>query len=142
MSKICKCKVKEAEDGDVVEPGKIIIAKGGLHMMVNKSLAGKYTIALKNGPLVSFQRPAVDVLFQSVAKAAGSDVVGVILTGMGSDGTAGAKVIKDCGGKIIGQDEATCVVYGMPKSAYDAGVVDIQMPLNSIPRKVLDVCHV
>ncbi|MDD5455974.1 MAG: chemotaxis response regulator protein-glutamate methylesterase [Candidatus Margulisbacteria bacterium] len=140
LDQICACQVKEAENGDIVKNGHIFIAPGDFHMLLNKSDNGGYFVSLKQGPPVCYQRPAADVLFQSVARAAGKYAVGVVLTGMGSDGTAGSKAMKECGSVIIAQDEPTSVVYGMPKSVFESGVVDNVLPLQDIPKKVLETC--
>lgn len=120
--------VKEAENGDLALPGRVLIAPGGFHMLVEKR-AGGYGVLVKEGPLVCYQRPSVDVLFGSVAQAAGPDAVAAILTGMGSDGANGAKRIRDRGGWTIAQDEASCVVYGMPREAVKAGGVEESVSL-------------
>jgi two-component system, chemotaxis family, protein-glutamate methylesterase/glutaminase len=139
LNSSCSCDVKEASEGDIISNGKIYIAPGDFHMVLNKSGA-RYSVGLNKGPQVCYQRPAADVLFQSVAKNAGKNAIGVILTGMGNDGTAGLLSMKNTGAKTIGQDESTCVVYGMPKSAFEAGAVDKQLPLQNIPEAVLKLC--
>ena len=136
----CKVAAKEAENGDLVEPGKILIAPGGKQMRLTKA-GGIYRVEVKEGPKVSGHCPSVDVLFESVSKAAASDAVGVILTGMGSDGARGLLAMHKAGAKTIGQDEKTCVVYGMPKVAYDIGAVDVQVPLDNIASKVYNVLN-
>jgi two-component system chemotaxis response regulator CheB len=115
--------VKEAQDGDKVLAGRVLIAPGNFHMLIKKHGTG-YSVMVKDGPLVCYQRPSVDVLFGSVAQAAGPDSVAVILTGMGSDGALGMKRVRDAGGWTIAQDEASCVVYGMPREAVKANAVD------------------
>jgi two-component system chemotaxis response regulator CheB len=124
--------VKEASDGDQVKAGRVLIAPGNFHMLLKKQGAG-YSVAVKDGPLVCYQRPSVDVLFSSVAQIAGTDAVAVILTGMGSDGAQGMKRIRDAGGWTIAQDEASCVVYGMPREAVKAGGVEESHSLARIP---------
>lgn len=128
-------KVKEASVGDILAPGNAYIAPGGLHMTVRRGSGGAY-IHLDKNPEGELLRPSVDVMFRSVAEVYGADTVGVILTGMGNDGTAGLKVLKTKGAKVIAQDEATCVVYGMPRMAVEAGVVDIVLPLHEIAYQI------
>ena len=126
-------KVKEAETGDYLEQGKVLIAPGDQHMRVKK-LGGRYKVQSFRGERVNGHCPSVDILFESVAKEAGSDAVGIILTGMGYDGAKGLLAMKRKGAKTIGQDEATSVVYGMPKVAYDIGAVEKQVPIGSIAK--------
>jgi two-component system chemotaxis response regulator CheB len=130
--------VREAKDGDSVIPGVALIAPGDFHMVLRRDGA-RYVVRLKNGPQVWHQRPAVDVLFKSVAEFAGNNSVGVILTGMGKDGAAGMHMMKEAGSINIAQDEKTCVVYGMPKAAVETGCVDYILPLNDIAGKIIDV---
>lgn len=136
----CRIAAKEAENGDMVEPGKILIAPGGKQMRLTKA-GGIYRVEVKDGPKVSGHCPSVDVLFESVSKAAASDAVGVILTGMGSDGARGLLAMHKAGAKTIGQDEKSCVVYGMPKVAYDIGAVDVQVSLDNIANKVYNILN-
>jgi two-component system chemotaxis response regulator CheB len=138
LNTLCAMEVKEAEDGDTVAPGRVLIAPGNYHMLLNRSGA-VYRVSIKAGPLVSRHRPSVDVLFKSMARFAGSNAVGVILTGMGADGACGMKEMKDSGATNIAQDEATCVVYGMPKEAISQGGVDHILPLEGIPAKILEL---
>ncbi len=133
---LSQMKVKEAEDGEKVEPGKALIAKGNLHMVLNKRGAN-YVVRLKNGPLVHGCRPSVDVLFNSVAMAAGKNAIGVILTGMGKDGAEGMLAMKKAGAYNIAQDEKTCVIFGMPKEAIKLGAVDEVLPLDRIPKRLV-----
>ena len=128
----CRIKVKEAQTGDVVLPGHLLLAPGGdMHMHLVK-VNGTYQVECKKGPKVNGHCPSVDVLFESVAKTAGANAVGIILTGMGGDGAKGLLAMRKAGAKTIGQDESTCVVYGMPKVAYDLGAVQYQEKLNDI----------
>jgi len=128
--------VKEAEHGDVIVPGHVYIAPGGdKHMEIAKK-NGQYRIVLKEGDKVNGHRPSVDVLFESVAREAGPGAVGVILTGMGGDGAKGLLSMRRRGARTIGQDESTCVVYGMPKVAYELGAVETQEKLLDIAKKV------
>ncbi|MCH8815347.1 MAG: chemotaxis response regulator protein-glutamate methylesterase [Chloroflexi bacterium] len=124
--------VEEAHANSVVEPGKVLIAPGGFHMTVTQGRR----VALNDDPTECGVRPAVNVTMESVVKVYGADTIGVVLTGMGSDGTRGAGLIKAAGGQVIAQDESTCVVYGMPKSVADAGYVDRVVKLNRIAAEV------
>lgn len=128
----CRIQVKEAQTGDRVLPGHMLLAPGGdAHMRLMK-VNGVYQVECKRGPKVNGHCPSVDVLFESVAKSAGADAVGIILTGMGGDGAKGLLAMKKAGARTIGQDESTCVVYGMPKVAYDLGAVQYQEKLSDI----------
>ena len=128
----CRVQVKEAQTGDRVLPGHVLIAPGGdMHMHLVK-VNGAYQVEVKKGPKVNGHCPSVDVLFDSVAKAAGAHAVGIILTGMGGDGAKGLLAMRKAGARTIGQDESTCVVYGMPKVAYDLGAVEYQEKLTDI----------
>ncbi len=135
LDELCQIRVKEACDGDSVVPGTALIAPGNYHMVMRRSGA-RYYVQVKTGPLVCHQRPAVDVLFNSVAAYGGANAIGVILTGMGRDGAQGMMKMKEAGAKNIAQDEKSCVVFGMPKEAIDAGGVDEVVPLDGIPRRV------
>jgi two-component system chemotaxis response regulator CheB len=132
LNKFCPMRVAEAADGDLVQPGLALIAPGNYHMMLRKAGTG-YRVSVKDGPTVCYQRPSVDVLFTSVAEAAGPHAVGVILTGMGSDGAQGLYKMKSAGAATIAQDEASCVVFGMPKEAIGLDAVDrvVSLPLIS-----------
>lgn len=131
----CQVAVKEAVTGDKVLPGRVLIAPGDKHLRLVK-VNGIYQVECKEGPKVSGHCPSVDVLFSSVAKTAGKDALGVILTGMGGDGANGLLEMRKAGAATIGQNEATCVVYGMPKVAFDIGAVQYQMELSSITNKI------
>lgn len=128
--------VKEAAGGEQILPGTVWVAPGDLHLSVIRAGA-TYQTVVKTGPQVCFQRPAVDVLFGSVADAAAAKAVAVLLTGMGSDGAQGMKRIRDKGGFNIAQDEASCVVYGMPREAFKLGVVDKVASLKEIPESIM-----
>jgi two-component system chemotaxis response regulator CheB len=128
LEHLSNIRVKEAEQGDVICQGTAYIAKGGFHMVVDKS----GTLALNQNPPVCAVRPSVDVTMESVAKVYGKEVLGVILTGMGSDGTQGSKFIKANGGMVIAEDQSTCVVWGMPKSVFEAGYTDKIVPLPGV----------
>ncbi len=136
LNKICSIEVREAQDGDSVLNGQALIAPGNFHMSLKRSGA-KYFVNIKDGPMVHHQRPAVDVLFHSVAQYAGSNAIGVILTGMGADGAQGILRLKELGGKTIAQDEASCVVFGMPKEAIRLGAIDRVVPIDRIPQEVI-----
>ena len=131
----CQIRVKEAETGDRVLPGHMLIAPGGDRHMRLVKVGGSYQVEIKPGPRVNGHCPSVEVLFDSVAKAAGPDAVGIILTGMGGDGAKGLLAMRKAGARTIGQDESTCVVYGMPKVAYDLGAVEYQEKLTDIAQR-------
>ncbi len=131
LNSLCAINVKEAKDGDSVLRGHALIAPGGYHTLLKRSGA-RYYVEVKEGPLVSRHRPSVDVLFRSAARYAGKNAVSAILTGMGDDGANGMKEMHDAGAFTIAQDEATCVVYGMPAVAVERGGVDIVLPLQDI----------
>jgi len=130
--------VKEAEDGDGVINGRVLIAPGNFHMLLKRSGA-RYFVQVKDGPMVHHQRPSVDVLFKSVADYAGENALGVILTGMGADGAAGLLKMRQTGARTIAQDEKSCVVFGMPKEAIKMGAAEAVIPLNDIAHKTLQM---
>jgi two-component system chemotaxis response regulator CheB len=132
----CEAEVREAANGDRVIPGRVLIAPGGKHTSVQRDGA-QYRVKVADGPPVNRHKPSVDVLFQSVAKCAGANALGVIMTGMGDDGARGLKEMHDAGAPTIGQDEASCVVYGMPMAARQLGAVDREISLSSIPDAIL-----
>jgi two-component system chemotaxis response regulator CheB len=136
LDNLCRMEVREAVDGDVARPGLALVAPGGFHMVLEPGMR----IRIKDGPLVCYQRPSVDVLFTSVAMVAGAKAVGVMLTGMGNDGAQGMKRMKDQGCHNIAQDEATCVIFGMPREAIRAGAVDQTLPLDRIAQAVMHAC--
>jgi two-component system chemotaxis response regulator CheB len=136
LDSISNLSVKEAADGDEVLPGRVLIAPGDYHLAVVRDGAG-YRVRTNQSGKVNGHRPSVDVLFDSVAEAAGAGALGVILTGMGTDGAAGLKKIRDFGGYTIGQDERSSVVYGMPMAAYVSGAVMVQLPLYRIPDEII-----
>ncbi|HLY18971.1 MAG TPA: chemotaxis response regulator protein-glutamate methylesterase [Bryobacteraceae bacterium] len=136
LNQMCPLEVKEAEDGDSLGPGRVLVAPGNLHMVLRKN-GDAYRVAVKSGPRVCYQRPSVDVMFGSVADAAGARAVGVLLTGMGSDGAQGLLKMHQAGARTIAQDEASCVVFGMPKEAIRAGAVDRVVALPGIPQAIL-----
>lgn len=136
LDKECAITVHEAESGESVVPGKALIAPGNFHMSLRRSGA-RYSVEVETGELVSRHRPSVDVLFESVAKYAGANAVGVMMTGMGNDGARGMKLMHDAGAHTIAQDEESCVVFGMPGKAIEAGGVDEIVPLDEIPAAML-----
>lgn len=135
MDDKCRVKVKEAKNGDKVLPGQVLIAPGGEMHMRLVNVKGMYQVELRRGDKVNGHCPSVDVLFESVANAAGAKALGIILTGMGSDGAKGLLSMRKAGAKTIGQEESTCVVYGMPKVAYDIGAVMYQEKLSDIAKR-------
>jgi len=136
LDSLCRISVKEAENNDTVIPGRALIAPGNRHMLLKRSGA-RYFVELKDGPLVSRHRPSVDVLFRSAARYSGKNAVGVIMTGMGDDGAKGMLEMKEAGAVTIAQDEATCIVFGMPKEAIKLGGVDKVLALEDITPAVI-----
>ncbi len=136
LNGLCQIEVKEAAHGDRVMAGRALIAPGGKHMLLKRSGA-QYVVDVVDGPPVSRHCPSVDVLFRSAARFAGKNAVGIIMTGMGDDGAKGMKEMHDAGAWTVGQDEDSCVVYGMPKEAVKLGAVDKVLPLKSIPEAIL-----
>jgi two-component system chemotaxis response regulator CheB len=136
LNQLCEVDVKEAADGDAVLRGRVLIAPGNLHTMIKRSGANFY-VSVQPGPLVSRHRPSVDVLFRSAARSAGANAVGVIMTGMGDDGARGLAEMKQAGARTIAQDEATSVVFGMPKEAIALGCVDRIVGLHQIAQEIL-----
>jgi len=128
--------VAEARNGDRLLRGHALIAPGNKHTMLARSGA-QYMVEVRDGPMVSRHRPSVDVLFRSVARFAGSNAVGIIMTGMGDDGARGMKEMRDLGAATIGQNETSCVVYGMPKEAMALGAVEQELPLERIATTAL-----
>lgn len=136
LNNVCRIEIREAKDGDSVTPGVALIAPGNRHLLLRRSGA-RYFVNIKDGPLVNRHRPSVDIMFRSVAKTAGRNAVGVILTGMGADGAKGILEMRKAGASTIAQDEESSVVFGMPKVAIDIGGIDIVCDLNRIPKKIL-----
>jgi two-component system chemotaxis response regulator CheB len=136
LNSLCEVEIKEAENGDPVLRGHVLIAPGGKHTLLERQGA-RYTVSVKDGPLVSRHRPSVDVLFRSAARSAGANAIGVIMTGMGDDGARSMLEMKRAGAFNIAQDEASSVVFGMPKEAIAAGGVDVVVPLERIAQEVL-----
>lgn len=136
LNQLCQIEVREAQSGDRILPGRALIAPGGRHMSLRRNGA-QYQVEITNGPTVNRHRPSVDVLFRSVAKYAGRNALGIIMTGMGNDGAHGLKEMRDAGAHTIGQNEQTCVVYGMPKEAFQLGACQQVLPLEEIPLAIL-----
>jgi len=138
LNRSCPPHISEAVNGQLLERGRVLIAPGGFHMIL-KRRGKQYYVEVKNGPLVCRHRPSVDVLFRSAAKYAGNNALGVIMTGMGDDGAQGMLEMKQNGAFNIAQNEASCVVYGMPKEAVKRNAVDEILPLNQIARRVIEL---
>lgn len=136
LNRLCQVEVREAVNGDRVLPGRALIAQGGRHMLLKRSGA-QYHVEIVDGPLVSRHRPSVDVLFRSVAQCAGKNALGIIMTGMGDDGAKGLKEMHGMGARTVGQDEDSCVVYGMPKEAVKLGAVNRELPLDRIAQEIV-----
>jgi len=135
LNSLCGVEVREAQDGDSVIPGRVLIAPGNYHMLLRRDGA-RYYVKVKEGPLVSHHRPSVDVMFNSVAEYGAANAIGVILTGMGADGSAGMLNMKRAGAKTIAQDENSCVVFGMPKEAIKLSAVDKVVSLDQITNTI------
>lgn len=140
LNTLCQVTVKEASDNDSVVRGRALIAPGSKHILLKRSGA-RYFVEVRDGPLVSRHRPSVDVLFRSAARYAGKNAVGVIMTGMGDDGARGMKEMKEAGAVNIAQDEASCIVFGMPKEAIKHGGVDLVKPLSQLAPEVVRLCQ-
>ena len=136
LNGLCQIEVKEARHGDRVLPGRALIAPGGKHMLLRRDGA-QYYVDVIDGPLVNRHRPSVDVLFRAVAKHAGANALGIIMTGMGDDGAAGLLEMRKAGARTVAQDEDSCVVYGMPKEAVKRGGVEKSVPLKAIHTEIL-----
>jgi two-component system chemotaxis response regulator CheB len=137
LDMISRLEVKEARDGDRILRGTVLIAPGGKHMTIKRNGA-MYHIEISDGPIVNFVKPSVDVLFRSVAQYAGRNAIGIILTGMGEDGARGLKEMKEAGARTIAQDEASSVIFGMPKKAIEMGGVDSVIGLTEMPRILIE----
>jgi two-component system chemotaxis response regulator CheB len=140
LDSLCEVRVKEASHNDRVLPGMALIAPGGKHMVLKRNGA-QYHVEVLDGPLVNRHKPSVDVLFRSVAKFAGKNAVGIIMTGMGDDGARGLKEIRDAGAPTVAQDEKSCVVFGMPKEAIALGAAEKVMSLSHIPNEIMRYAH-
>jgi two-component system chemotaxis response regulator CheB len=137
LNKCCAMEVREAKDGDRILPGRVLLAPGGLQMKVVRR-GGQYHVECKGTERISGHCPSVDQLFHSVARDVGANATGVILTGMGADGADGLLKMREAGAVTIGQDEESCVVYGMPRVAFERGAVAFQKPLSQIATTVVD----
>lgn len=140
LNGLCEVEVAEASSNDRVIAGRVLIAPGGRHMLLRRSGA-QYHVEVVDGPPVNRHRPSVDVLFRSVAKAAAANAQGIIMTGMGDDGAAGLLEMRQAGARTLAQDEATCVVYGMPRAAVLRGAVEREVPLGAIAGEILGITH-
>ncbi len=136
LDRVCRMRVKEAEGGDRVQAGTVLVAPGGRHMVVVRE-GDHHVVQMQDGPMVHRVRPSVDVLFHSMATQVGRQGIGVILTGMGADGAEGLLAMKRAGARTVAQDEASCIVFGMPKMAIKAGGVDQVLPVTEIPGRLL-----
>lgn len=136
LNRLCQIDVKEAQDNDRIVQGRALIAPGGKHMLLRRSGA-QYLVEVRDGPPVNRHRPSVDVLFRSVAKAAGANALGIIMTGMGDDGARGLKEMRDAGANTVAQDEASCVVYGMPREAIRLEAAARILSLDDLPSAIL-----
>lgn len=136
LNELCEMEVREAKDGDAVVPGLALLAPGDFHMQLTRSGA-RYGVKVRKGPPVLRHRPSVEVLFESTARYAGRNAMGIIMTGMGSDGGTGLKSMREGGAVTVAQDEASCVVYGMPRVAAECGAVQIVTPLSDIPNQIM-----
>lgn len=136
LNGLCRVDVKEAEDGDTLLRGRVLIAPGNRHTLVQRSGA-RYLISVRDGPLVSRHRPSVDVLFRSAAQFAGANALGILMTGMGDDGARGLLELRQAGARTIAQDEATSVVFGMPRAAIELGAAERVLPLDLIASHIV-----
>jgi len=136
LDQVTQVEVREGAEGDSVVPGVVLIAPGNKHMLLKRSGA-RYYVSVRDGPRVNRHRPSVDVMFRSVAQTAGKNAVGVILTGMGGDGAQGLLEMRQAGARTLGQDEASCVVFGMPKVAIDLGAVEKVVALDAMAKEIL-----
>ncbi len=136
LNGICAMEVREAVNGDSVINGRVLIAPGNAHMLIKRSGA-QYYVEVKDGPPVNHHRPSVEVLFQSASQYVGANAIGVMLTGMGADGAQAMKKMHDAGAVTICQDEKSCIVFGMPRAAIEAGAADHVLPLDEIPARIL-----
>ena len=139
LNQICEVEVKEATDGEHLAKGKVLIAPGNQHMEIRRS-GIHYSVTLFDGPMMFHQRPAVEILFNSVAKYAGQNAIGAILTGMGKDGAQGLLNMRQAGANTVAQDERSCIVFGMPKEAIELGAAQVIKPLDQITQTILDFC--
>lgn len=141
LDKQCRVSVKEAKTGDVVRQGQVLLAPGGDEHMRLVRVNGEYQVVCRKGPKVNGHCPSVEVLFDSVAEVAGKNAIGIILTGMGGDGAKGLLKMRQAGARTIGQDKSSCIVYGMPKVAYDIGAVEFQEKLSDVAKRTYGILH-
>jgi len=141
LNNVCQMHVKEAKDGDIVTPGRVLLAPGNKHMLLTR-MGDKYIVNVKFGPEVCRQRPSVEVLFNSVAKAAGPNAIGAILTGMANDGAKGLLAMRQAGAHTIAQDEKSCIVFGMPKEAIKIDAAEKTVPLDNIAATMIKLAQV
>ncbi|HEX2973462.1 MAG TPA: chemotaxis response regulator protein-glutamate methylesterase [Tepidisphaeraceae bacterium] len=140
LNKLCQVHVSEAVDGDAVIPGRVLIAPGGRHMLLQRSGA-RYYVVIKDGPEIFHQKPSVEVLFNSVAKCAGPNAIGAILTGMGADGAQGLLNMRRAGARTVAQDERSCVVFGMPAEAIRCGAAETVVPLRDVAATMISLAQ-
>ena len=140
LNKACRLNVKVAEQGDVVEPGKVLLAPGGKHCCVNK-VDEHYKVDLVEISSEYEQSPSINMLFDSIANSAGKDAIGILMTGFGSDGATGLKTLRDCGAETIAQDEASSVIFGMPREAIKLGAAKHIVSLYDLPEHIYQYCH-
>jgi two-component system chemotaxis response regulator CheB len=140
MNGLCAMKIKEAADGDEIVQGRVLIAAGNRHMLLQRNGA-RYRVAVKEGPLVSRHRPSVDVLFRSAAHHAGANALGIIMTGMGDDGARGLLEMRSAGAQTLAQNEETCVIFGMPREAIARGAAQKIVPLGRIASEIVNFVH-
>jgi two-component system chemotaxis response regulator CheB len=140
LDSLCAVEVKEAADGDQVSRGRVLIAPGNRHTLLQRT-GSRYRVEVRDGPLVTRHRPSVDVLFRSAASAAGENALGVIMTGMGDDGAQGLLEMRQAGAATLAEHESSCVVYGMPKAAIDRGAATAVVPLDRIAGEILRRCN-
>jgi two-component system chemotaxis response regulator CheB len=141
LNSLCSVAVHEARHGESIENGVIYIAPAGMHLTVDRLSESRAVLFLDINPASSLHRPSVDVMMKSVAKAFGPSAMGIIMTGMGSDGVEGMKAIHRCGGLTVGQDEPTSIVYGMPRACAEMGILSRVVPLSRIPNQILTATH-
>jgi two-component system chemotaxis response regulator CheB len=139
VNDLCPFEVKEARDGDEVLPNRVLIAPGGFQMRVKRNSSGQMVIVVEDAPPVNRHKPSVDFLFDSAAEVIGKNAISVILTGMGADGAKGMQKMKVAGARTVGQNEETCVVYGMPQAAYKLGCVDHVLPIEEVAGKLIEL---
>ena len=140
LNRICPLDVKEAEEGDIIKPGRILIAPGDFHIQVEKKPLASI-VHLSSAPLRNGHRPSADVLFEAVAAEYKNHALGIIMTGMGKDGCDGLGKMFVEGAATLGQDESSCIVYGMPKAAYEAGFVQKQVSLSRMAEEISTIAN-